>query len=133
MIGKKKYSPSYKGMPLSLTPSVKLSGGRNIVATELPYQEVQIIEDVGNKTGVIKASAYFLGSNFEQKQQQFKDLFNEAGIGTFIHPTLGSFQVRSGAYSDNLSGFGGVSTFEFIIVKHPSISFEGLWASFFIE
>jgi prophage DNA circulation protein len=78
------------GFVMDSAPS---KAGRRVAVHEYPYRDTVWPEDLGKLPRRYQVQAYLVGDDVYQQKKAMIAACEQAGPGTLVHPTLGSFQV----------------------------------------
>ncbi|CAN5449358.1 DNA circularization N-terminal domain-containing protein [soil metagenome] len=106
---------SFRGVAF-VTDDHEQGGGRRLVTHEFPQGEKPVLEDLGGKAQRFTVNCHILGSL--AAANAFATALLAPGIGTLIHPWLGSMQVGVDDFSrSDSTSEGGLSTFSVSFVE----------------
>lgn len=114
---------SFRGLPF-VTLSQEQTGGRRGVLHELPNAELPVWEDLGRKGARFTISCVIRGATYLDAADAFGTALSKPGVGTLIHPWLGSMQVIAETWtrSDDTSEGGQASfSIEFLETGLPAL------------
>mgnify|MGYP003135746906 CR=1 FL=1 len=83
----------FRGISFSISAH-SYKGGRRIVEHDFPYVDQIGKEDLGAKQQEISLSAYIIDDNYFGQRNQLVKALDKLGVGTLIHPYLGTMRVR---------------------------------------
>lgn len=83
---------SFRSVPF-LVETAERDGGRRVVVHELLSRPIPIVEDLGLATRRHAISAYVVGDDVQAQRDRLIRALEIEGIGTLIHPYLGSLSV----------------------------------------
>jgi len=111
---------SFRGIPFHITTR-DFDTGRRGPLHEYPKREAPYAEDMGRRARLLPASGYVIGDNYRLQAAALIAACEVPGPGTFIHPSLGAFQVRcdSCVMSEN-EYEGRMARFSFVFVEAGS-------------
>lgn len=89
---------SYKGFRF-LYSSIRTEGGQKVAVHEFPGSSRRSIQDLGQLPDRFVVSAILHGDNYIADVSRFKEILSEGGLGDFIHPSQGTFKVKSTGFT----------------------------------
>lgn len=84
---------SYKGFRF-LVRSVATKGGQKTATDEFPGSSSRSIQDLGKMPDNFDVEAIIHGDNYIDDISKFKQILSKGGLGDFIHPSQGTFEVK---------------------------------------
>ncbi len=99
------------------------AGGRRNVTHEFPLRDVPWTEDMGRSARRWPITGYVIGPTYLVGRDALIAALEAGGVGTLIHPTLGSKQVNANPFNVTESRErGGICTFtmDFVEAGSPS-------------
>jgi len=89
---------SYKGFRF-LYSSIRTEGGQKTAEHNFPGSSKRNIQDLGEMPDTFVVSAIIHGDDYITDVSRLKQILSEGGIGDFIHPSQGTFQVKSTGFT----------------------------------
>ena len=83
---------SFKGVTFFVQSS-SISAGRRVVTHQYPQRDEPFTEDLGRAARVYSVSAFVVGEDCIEQAQALRDVVEEPGPGTLVHPEFGELQV----------------------------------------
>ena len=83
---------SFKGVTFFVESS-SISAGRRVVTHQYPQRDEPFTEDLGRAARVYNVSAFVVGEDCIEQAQSLRDVVEEPGPGTLVHPEFGELQV----------------------------------------
>ncbi len=121
MIANRFQRASFRGVSFEWT-DFDTSGGRKRVVHDFPNKDERVVEDLGQLrksfrvTGLITQAER--GEKYFERRDALVAALESKGLGTLVHPTLGSIEVMPGGFSLQESQKKlGVATFNMDVVE----------------
>jgi prophage DNA circulation protein len=102
---------SFRGVSF-VTQDHEQSGGRRLVQHEFPQSNDPVLENLGRRAKSYMLELYVRGADHIAQADRLGEALDADGVGTLIHPWLGSMQVAASDYTrrDSVSE-GGLTRF----------------------
>jgi prophage DNA circulation protein len=107
------YQPgSFRGVSF-VTEEQSQTGGQRIEKHEFPQGDKPVLEFFGRRGAEFTVNCHIIGEDWLKRADAFARALDADGVGTLIHPWLGSMQVGVPEWSrtDSATGDGGMTTF----------------------
>ncbi len=89
---------SYKGFRF-LVPDTRTQGGQKTASHEFPGSNRRSVQDLGQLPDTFVVVAIVHGDNYIADVARLKQILSEGGFGDFVHPSQGTFRVKSTGYT----------------------------------
>lgn len=93
---------SFRGVPF-LVPSESKTGGKKTVVHDYPGSDRRYVEELGVQPPEFSLTAVVYGANAIQRRRRLEQALEQPGLGSLIHPSLGSLDVVALSYTSDSS------------------------------